>query len=165
MSDNNNIENSDISNNEIVFNDGNNENVIEESNKKRVYNKRSYKKKAKNNNVNSDVINESANNETVNEKKETTKGKIPERNKIKPVIYEFLKWYFENIASDKLAPLLNYNSLIKYYAEETGNKVSYTSVKRYIDGFKYVDGRLYSKVDGCELVKGGVLKKRVKKEG
>lgn len=87
-------------------------------------------------------------------------GNIPNRNKIKPVIYDFIKWYHENIAINELAPLINYHLLIKYYEDKTGNKVSYTSVKRYIDEFRVVNGHVYSKIDGYELLPNGQLIKK-----
>ena len=86
-------------------------------------------------------------------------SKLPSRNKIKPVIYDFLKWYNENIATNELAPLINKHLLIKHYEDKTGNKISYTSIKRYLDEFKYSNGHIYSKVDGYELLQNGDLVK------
>ena len=104
----------------------------------------------------------------VEAKKRTRKNKAPSssRNKthIKASIYDFLIWYNENIANNKLAPLINYNLLSKYYEQETAKSISYTSVKRYIDEYKYVDNKLISKIDNSELLKGGIIKKRDNKQ-
>ena len=91
---------------------------------------------------------------------EYVKSKIPSRNKIKPVIYDFIKWYHENIAPNELAPLINYHLLIKHYENKTGNKISYPSIKRYIDEFKYSDNKIYSRIDGYELLPNGQLIKK-----